>query len=1350
MIRHLDNRRGNDVDDSRFDSQTCEFPLTYPQRGIWYLEKLNPLSGIGNLAATLKVDMVLDHALFEQALNHLLQKHEALRIRIRETADGQAVQYFAPYRPYRLESVDFVGKDRESIYQWDLEQVRKPYSSLDQDLYSFTYMRIDEKTSWVLFRLHHLITDAWSFVQIGNEVMICYEALAEGRELAAESTPSYRDFIFSEQQYIGSARYEADRAFWRSQYETMPQLTSLKQRPSERVSLGAKRRSFTLPDKLTAKIRDYCRQNRTSIFALFYAAMAIYINRIRNQDDITLGTPVLNRTNQREKNTIGMFISTVPLRIMVDHQQSFAQFSRLLDQTWFAVLKHQKYPYDCLFRDVHERFPEIERLYEIAISYQNNRLSTNECCIGREARWHFTECQAESLLLHINDREDDNEIVLNYDYQTDLFCAREIDFIHDHMARLLWHALDNPQRQIAMIHMLSEKEHQKVVRTFNETDTDYPREETLASLFAHVVDRNPTAVALEYGDERLTYGELDGMAESLARDLTVRGIGRESIVALMMYPSPTLLASILAVVKAGGAYLPIDPDYPKDRICYMLDHSGARIVLADPLTAVPPDYSGMILDAADFSAQARQAWRAGQRPARRACPARPEDLLYVIYTSGSTGQPKGVMIEHRNVVRLLFNDRNPFDFGSDDCWTLFHSACFDFSVWEMYGALLQGGRLVIVPKSTARDTLSFRRLLVRHQVTVLNQTPAAFYNLVDHELQASEHDLALRLVIFGGDALKPQLLRPFRNLYPHTRLVNMYGITETTVHVTYLELSDEDLQHRISNIGRPLPTLRVYILDSHLNPLPIGVPGEICVSGAGVGRGYLNNPDLTAERFLPNPFVPGEVLYRSGDLGRFFPRGDIEYLGRMDHQVKIRGHRIELGEIEAAILNFGQIREVRVMTCEQDEEQGNRQLIAYFVPENTRPEQPFDLKALRDSLTQTLPAYMVPAYLMALEGLPLTSNGKIARDRLPPPAATLEREPYAAPRTPLERLVATVFAEVLGRETIGLHDHFFRLGGDSLNAVRAIVALGETVSFADLYTHPTVQALASLIEQKSEQASPEPDDLRHLLPLGESPGVAACHLLLFPFGGGAAESYLTLASSLVEMSVSIEPVAVILPDERVRQSDLAMAIAAEIQAKLPGPLYFYGHCAGASLALETAQLLESAGRPIQALILGAILPPRHFVSPWQFLPDPAVLWILRRLGLSLPKDERNLARSLLQRFRSDAASFYQYFKHSHPILGCPIHCIVGEKDPLTTLANHHYRRWLDYSQSADLVVLPEAGHYFQKTHAHALAQIIYRKLGQEELVKSDRKSPGQEALLTSHDLAKTGITQPMMPALTGK
>ncbi|MBU3147004.1 amino acid adenylation domain-containing protein, partial [Clostridium sp. CF012] len=428
-----------------------------------------------------------------------------------------------------------------------------------------------------------------------------------------------------------------------------------------------------------------------------------------------------------------------------------------------------------------------------------------------------------------------------------------------------------------------------------------------------------------------------------------KGVGPDVIVGIMVERSIEMIVGIMGILKAGGAYLPIDPEYPEDRVKYTLEDSKTNIMLTQGKLINKVEFKGVIIDLEDEDVYDQNIKNLDYINKKK-------DLAYIIYTSGTTGKPKGAMIEHKNVVRLMFNDRIQFDFNEKDVWTMFHSYCFDFSVWEMYGALLYGGKLVLISKNKARDTSEYLKILKEEKVTVLNQIPTPFYNLMNKELENSNNELKLRYVIFGGEALKPEMLRGFIKKYPKTKLINMYGITETTVHVTFKEIKEEDVNLKISNIGKPIPTLLTYIMDKNLKLQPIGVPGELCVGGDGVGRGYLNKRELTTAKFVTNPYKVEEKIYRSGDLARMLSNGDMEYLGRIDHQVKIRGFRIELGEVESSLLKIEGVKEVVVL---DKEEEGSKYLCAYYVG-----EKEYSVGELREELKKSLPEYMIPSYFI--------------------------------------------------------------------------------------------------------------------------------------------------------------------------------------------------------------------------------------------------------------------------------------------------------------------------------------------------------------------------------------------------
>lgn len=594
----------------------------------------------------------------------------------------------------------------------------------------------------------------------------------------------------------------------------------------------------------------------------------------------------------------------------------------------------------------------------------------------------------------------------------------------------------------------------------------YPTHKTIVDLFDEQVQQTPDRVALTFGDNVLTYNQLNRKSNQLARHLQEVGVKAETLVPICLNRSLEMIIGILGILKAGGAYVPIDPDYPADRIDYMLSDLNSTVLVVDShaRSGLPeqPESTRIINLDTDWPIIEQQSSDPVQATLN------PQNLAYVIYTSGSTGRPKGVMIEHQNVVRLFMTDAPLFDFGADDVWTMFHSFCFDFSVWEMYGALLFGGRLVIVPKDTAKDARLFGELLVRNKVTVLNQTPSAFY-VLQEQLGGTIRETSVRYVIFGGEALNPAKLKPWHRAFPGCRLINMYGITETTVHVTYLALDARHLEssnslNAGSPVGKPIPTLTAYVLDPNQCVLPVGEPGELYVGGAGLARGYLNQPELTAARFIDNPLAneSGAKLYRTGDLARLLPDGGLDYLGRIDEQVKIRGYRIELGEIEHALLQYPGVQQAVVVA--KDDAEGNKRLIGYVVmPQN------FDRKAVLSSLQTILPDYMVPALLMAVDRIPLTSNGKVDRKALPnPDASALLTDSYRAPGTKTEAKIAAVWKDVLNVNRVGLDDNFFELGGNSLLAVKTVALLKEVhsydLSITKLYQFPTVNALANYVD----------------------------------------------------------------------------------------------------------------------------------------------------------------------------------------------------------------------------------------------------------------------------------------------
>ncbi len=693
-----------------------------------------------------------------------------------------------------------------------------------------------------------------------------------------------------------------------------------------------------------------------------------------------------------------------------------------------------------------------------------------------------------------------------WEYNTDLFNSETVERMNGHFLTLLEGIIANPNERVSQLPLLTKVEQQQLLIDGHNTQVDYPADKCIHQLFEEQVERTPNDVAVVFEEQQLTYNELNRRANQLAHYLQSLGVKPDELVGICVERSLEMIVGLLGILKAGGAYVPLDPDYPQERLSFMLEDSQLKVLVtqAKLVESIPEHQAQLICLDTEWEKIAQNI------PSNPESGVKPDNLTYIIYTSGSTGKPKGVLVNHANVVRLFAATDSWYHFNSNDVWTLFHSYAFDFSVWEMWGALLYGGRLVVVPYLVTRSPEAFYQLLCQEKVTILNQTPTAFRQLiqVEESLKGSfpplsrgvrgdrssttDNDLSLRLVIFGGEALEINSLQPWFNRHGDQcpQLVNMYGITETTVHVTYRPLSMTDLDSTASVIGCPIPDLQVYLLDQYLQLVPVGVPGEMYVGGAGVTKGYLNRPELTTERFIPSPFEKDEVipptplnkggtqggakLYKTGDLARYLPKGELEYLGRIDNQVKIRGFRIELGEIEALLASHPQIWETVVIV--RDDTTGDKRLVAYIVPQS---EKTITINEIRQFLKAKLPSYMVPNAFVILDALPLTANGKIDRRALPPSESSSEpSEKYVAPRNPIEDILVNVWSEILKVEKVGINDNFFELGGHSLLATKLVAQIRDRLKIElplrQLFNTATLAELAQGIEQLKQQTPDSP------------------------------------------------------------------------------------------------------------------------------------------------------------------------------------------------------------------------------------------------------------------------------------
>ena len=1057
-----------------------DLPLSLVQQSLWFLNRMEPDSlPAYNVRKAFKLQGELDLACWQAAFQALVDRHEALRTYfvaqderpLARVADGLAaameITDLSALPPKQREEELRRRIDEEGLYNFDLENA---------PLFRAQLFRTSPDGLLFLMNAHHLIADAWSAGLMLRDLFKGYQNLLSGHPAFDDEPPyQYSDFVFWQREQVESGAYNAPLAYWTRQLAKLPALKLPVDypRPEQSIYTGASV-DFVLPAGVAAMLRRYSAEAGVTLYTVLLASYAALLRRFSGQADFPIGTSIAGRSSRPEwSGVVGFFASLLVLRMELDDDPSFADWVMRVEQVKLDGFSHQEVPFDLVVKAVRpQRNLGQNPLFQVLFLYLQGSDGTVAApgLVMSEAPTPEV-CSMFDMRLFVQDLGD--ELRGELTYKSALFRAETVSRLLSAWLELLAAALDDPSRRITELPMLSRLEQQELLQGRNAIQPFALRRQTLAGEFAAQAASFPDRVAVSFGDEHLSYRALDRRANRLARALRERGVGPESRVGLLLPRGLELVVGILAVLKAGGAYVPMDPADPPARLAYIIEDSRPAALISDPGVELPPVPEGVSRVCLDGD----QSWVDGLSDAPLAELAGAANAAYVIYTSGSTGQPRGVIVPHANALRLMHATQPWYGFNEHDVWTLFHSYAFDFSVWELWGALLYGGRLVVVPHLTSRSPDAFFRLLAEEGVTVLNQTPSAFRSLVAYEPPEDLPGLALRYVIFGGEALEPAMLKPWfeRHGDQQPKLVNMYGITETTVHVTYRPVTRAQSDSR-SLIGERIPDLGLYILDAHLEPVPEGIIGELYVSGAGLARGYLNRPGLTADRFIANPFSAkgGERLYRTGDLACWRPGPDIEFLGRGDHQVKIRGFRIELGEIESVLLGCAGVKEAVVLV--REDRPGQRRLAAYYVPAS---EQSVDPAGLRSVCQARLPGHMVPSGYVPVDAWPLTRNGKLDRDALPAPDTDtdLAHPAFAPPQTPMEKLLADSWRQVLKVKQVGVDDDFFALGGDSILMLEVLSYLsrqGVSGTVAQLYQYPRLDALAGVLANQGDASAESP------------------------------------------------------------------------------------------------------------------------------------------------------------------------------------------------------------------------------------------------------------------------------------
>ncbi|WP_437079543.1 amino acid adenylation domain-containing protein [Streptomyces sp. enrichment culture] len=1031
-------------------------PLTAAQREIWIAEqRLRRGNRVFRVGEYLEIRGGVDPKLFDEALRRVVAEADALHVRFVEEGGEVRQALLDPAdRPLVVTDLSMAPDPEQAARDWMDTAVARPMSLTEDRLFEYALLKLSADRFWWYQGYHHAVMDAFGTLLITRRVADVYTALARGGPVGASPFGSLSDLITAERTYQASERFAQDRAYWSERFADRPQPAGVVGRPTTTPESYRRHTAALEPTEHTA-LRDAARRARAPWSHLVIAAAALHVHRTTGTSTVVLGLPVTARLSQVERRTPGTAANVLPLRLELRPELTLGGLLTQIGRRVRELGGHQRYRAEDIQRDL-ELPGNLGTWYAPVVNVMSFDYAITFAGLPATAH-NLTSGLVGDLTLAVWDRRDGNGPAVDLNAHPELCTPDELAVHHRRLLTALRAVTaTDPSRPIGRIDLLSPQERAAVLPA---AVAAVPSRVTLPELFEARVAAAPGAAAVVWDGSTLSYGELNERANRLAHELAGRGVGPEDVVALALPRSADLVVAVLAVLKAGAAYLPLDPAYPAARVAHMVADARPALVLTTTEhrpaeTAGTPVVLWDTLDVTDQRTDDPVTALSAGHPA------------YVIYTSGSTGRPKGVVVAHRNVVRLFDATRKSFGFGPEDVWTLFHSYAFDFSVWEMWGALLHGGRLVVVPYEVSRTPGAFLDLLAEHGVTVLNQTPSAFYQLAQADADASPsgRELALRTVVFGGEALQPSRLADWYRRHPDDTptLVNMYGITETTVHVTYQPLTRQHVTAAASVIGVGITDLRTYVLGPGLELVAPGVVGELYVAGGGVARGYLNRPGLTAERFVADPYAPepGGRMYRTGDLVRWNQDGALEFVGRADQQVKIRGFRIEPGEIENVLTDHPDVAEAAVVV--RGEQSGDARLIAYVVARGALCGA-----EARKFARDRLPDHMVPAAVVVLDRMPLTANGKLDKAALPEPDFTVPR-PGREARTPREQIVCDLFAQVLGLPRVGVDDGFFDLGGHSLLATRLIArlrsAFGVELELRALFEGPTPAAVAALLD----------------------------------------------------------------------------------------------------------------------------------------------------------------------------------------------------------------------------------------------------------------------------------------------
>ena len=1051
----------------RVSEATRTAPLSFAQQRLWFLDQYEPDNILYNIAHAIRLQGALDVTALEQSLNEILWRHEALRTTF-SIVDDRPVQVIHKVWDFSLTVIELRESSSEkteaTAARFAAEEAEKPFNLAKGALLRVKLLRLAEDDHVLLITMHHIISDGWSIKVFIGEMEALYEAYTKGQRAALPELPiQYADFALWQRSWLQGEKLEEQLSYWRTQLADAPPVLDLptdRPRPAFQTFHGASR-PLIFSKKLSEQITQLGRREGSTLFMILLSAFSGLLYRYTNQEDILIGTPIANRNRAETESVIGFFVNTLVLRVRLSDAITFRELLRQIRETALEGYEHQDLPFEKLVEELQpERTLSHSPLFQVMFHLQN-AVSESLSLSGLSMSELDVENQTAKFDLSLSMAESEEGLIGEVNYNTDLFDAASIEWMARHFEHLLEAAVTNPDEQVLRLQMLSQAERDEVLQ-WNDTHRDFgensAEDRPVHLVFAAQARRTPDAVAVRFEQHELTYSELNRSANRLAHRLRRLGVVPEVCVGLLARRSAEMIVAMLAVLKAGGAYVPLDPDYPRDRLTFILETAQCPVLVTHGVTAADLAGEGhdrVLVDTADGTIDS-------ESDADPANSTNPENIASVIFTSGSTGTPKGIVIPHRAVNHLVAA-ADYVDLRSSNCVAQASNASFDATTFEVWGALLNGAQLVGLPLDVILSPRDFAEEIRRQRIDTLFLTTTLF-NQIAYELP--EAFAPLEHLLFGGESADPAAVRQVLENGPPRRLLNVYGPTESTTFAAWQLVRELPRTVATVPIGRAISNTRLYILDRHLQPVPVGVTGELHIGGDGLARGYLDHPGLTAERFVPDPFAgePGGRLYKTGDLTRWLADGRIEFVGRNDFQVKVRGFRIELGEIETVLREHESVREAVVVA--RIDARGDAYLAAYVVAAHGPLPTGGELRAF---LKAKLPEYMLPSVYRVLDKLPLTPHGKVDRHALPRSEGS-EREldvAFVAPRNAVEEVLSEIFAEVLMVERVGINDNFFELGGHSLLAtqVASLVrkAFQPDLPLRKIFEAPTVASLAALL-----------------------------------------------------------------------------------------------------------------------------------------------------------------------------------------------------------------------------------------------------------------------------------------------